>query len=476
MYRIIFILLLFPIVAQSQSWTLEQCIQRAWDSNIQLHQAELNEQNVQLNEWTAMGAMLPSLNGQATHGYNWGQRIDPFTNSFASQRIQSNSFGISSSIDLFTGGQNWCNYQKVKDDVAAAHWTLENSRNQVALQTANAFLNVVLTSELEKIAASTMSSSQENLNRVQKQFSIGTVNESTLADIEAQSKSDAANWITAKNNYHLSVLALTQLLQLNPEESQNFIPSFPDLSLFAMDEVLPPKSLVLSTALGEQPSIKSAMFKVNSAEWAEKTARGALMPRVSASMSYGTGYSGAAKILTGSGSQMSFPIGTVGATNDWVFSLPQTVYSSSDYSLKPFNSQMRDNVNRSIFLSLTMPIFNGFQTQTQIKRAQINYKNAEWDLLSARQKLVTDVETAYANTEAARQTYQAQLSSKEANEKSYHMAVVRFENGLINATEMSIARNRWDIAKAQLIRSQLDFVFKRNILKFYMNQPIQLQP
>jgi outer membrane protein TolC len=56
------------------------------------------------------------------------------------------------------------------------------------------------------------------------------------------------------------------------------------------------------------------------------------------------------------------------------------------------------------------------------------------------------------------------------------MAVVRFENGLINATEMSIARNRWDIAKAQLIRAQLDFVFKRNILKFYMNQPIQLQP
>ncbi len=462
--------------AYAQSWTLEKCIQTAWENNIQLQQSALNEKQVELSSKTAMGAMLPNLNAQGTHGYNWGQRIDPFTNSFASERIRSNSFGISSSIDLFTGGQNWANYQKCLLDKDAAHWNLENTKNQVALQTANAFLNVMLNVEIEKIAFNTKATSFENLNRLKKQMELGVINEGAVAEMEAQYMTDQANWVVAQNNFELSKLNLAQLLLLSPEQTKSFELVFPDVQLFEVNVPLPPKSLVLSTAMQDQASIKSAFSSLSAAHWSERSAKGAVLPRVSASMSYGTGYSGAAKILSGSGSVVSFPIGTVGTTNDWVYSIPQTIYSSDDYRVKPFQSQLNDNVNRSFFVSMTMPIFNGFQTHAQVQRAKINKDNADLNLQLAMQRLIVDVENAYANADAAQKSFQAQELSLTSNEKAYALAKAKFDNGVLNATEMTNARNRLDIARAQNIRARLDLIFKRNVIQFYMNQPIQLQP
>jgi len=163
-------------------------------------------------------------------------------------------------------------------------------------------------------------------------------------------------------------------------------------------------------------------------------------------------------------------------SNDIVLSYPQLVYNSDDYKVKSFGSQFQDNVNRSFFISLTVPLFNGFQSHNNVKRAAINEQSANLNVEIAKQQLATDVETAYAGALAAAQTYQANKLSWESNQKSYNWSNTRYENGMINAMELSISRNRLDIAKAQMIRSQLDLIFKQNIIQFYMNQPIRLQP
>jgi outer membrane protein len=455
---------------------LEKCVEQAIGNNIQLQQALINEQITSYGQWTAVGSMLPNINGQASHGYNWGQRIDPFTNSFASERIQSNSFGVSSSIDLFTGGQNWFNYQKAKSDMASSQWNAESVKNQIALQTANAFLNVILTTELLKIAQSTADNSLEQLNRLRKLYDIGTINSGSLLEMEAQYRSDLASQVVAENNLKVSQLTLTQVMRLDDKQSQAFQASFPDVALFGVSDQLPPKSLVIETALGSQPSIQSSLAAISSAQFNYKMAKSGVAPRLSASLSLGTGYSGAARVITGNPDLLSYPIGTVLGTNDVVLSIPQQVYLSDDYTVKSFDAQMRDNVNRSFFFSLTVPIFNGFQNHTNIQRSKLGVENAKLNWELAKQQLKMDVETAYTNAEAAISSYRANELSFKSNEQSYQWAKTRFDNGLMNATELSIARNRMDIAKAQLVRSKVDFVFKRNILNFYLNQPIQLQP
>ncbi len=460
----------------SAQLTLEQCVEKAWLNNLQLEQSELNLQNAELAVENAKGNFLPNLNGQATHGYNWGQRIDPFTNSFASQRIRSNSFGVSSAIDLFTGGQNWANYKKAMSDAEQALLNVENAKNQLALGVSNAFLTVVMNAEFLKMANATADNSLQQLDRLKKQLNIGTISEANVAEMEAQYSSDAAAVVNAQNNYNLSKLSLAQLIRLSANEISSFEVVYPSLEQFKIDVPLPPKSMVLETALNAQPVIKSAQVGVVSAQWAKRSAKGAYYPRLSASMSLGTGYSGAAKVLNGSPDSLSFPIGTVIGSNDIVLSYPQLVYSADDYKVKSFGSQFQDNVNRSFFMSLTIPIFNGFQVRNNVKRAAINEQNANLNLEIAKQQLVSDVETAYAGAIAAAQTYQANKTSWESNQKSYQWMSTRYENGATNATELSIARNRLDIAKAQMIRSQLDLIFKQNIIQFYMNQPIRLQP
>ena len=471
---LLLIVFLHPTV-QGQ-YTLEQCVEKAWSNNLQLAQSSLNVDNAAIGVQNALGGFLPNLNGQASHGYNWGQRIDPFTNSFASQRIQSNSFGVSSSIDLFTGGQNWSNYQRALAEEKRAQLDLDVSRNQTALAVSNAFLMVIMNAEFVKMAQATADNSLQQLNRLKKQLNIGTMSEGNVAEMEAQNSSDAAALVTARNNLDLAKLSLIQLLRLSPAEAIAFEVSYPNLDQFKWDIPLPPKSLVLETAINGQPMIKSAEMGVISAHWAQKSAKGARYPRLSASMSLGTGYSGAAKVLNGSPDSLSFPIGTVMGSNDIVLSYPQLVYNSDDYKVKSFGSQFQDNVNRSFFLSLTVPLFNGFQSHNNVKRAAINEQSANLNVEIAKQQLATDVETAYAGALAAAQTYQANKLSWESNQKSYNWSNTRYENGMINAMELSISRNRLDIAKAQMIRSQLDLIFKQNIIQFYMNQPIRLQP
>lgn len=462
--------------AAFSQWTLDKCIEQAIGNNIQLQQTLISAQLAAYDQWTAVGAMLPNINAQASHGFNWGQRIDPFTNSFASERIQSNSFGISSAIDLFTGGQNWFNYQKAKSDAAASQWNAENVKNQIALQTANAFLNVMLTSELLKIAQNTSSSSLEQLNRLKKLFEVGTINAGTLQETEAQHQSDVANEVVAENNKKIAELTLMQVMRLDEKEALTFKASFPDISLFAVGEKLPPKSLIIETALGNQPSIQSSLSSISSAQYSYRMAKSGLSPRLSASYSMGTGYSGAARILSGTPDYLSYPIGTVMGTSDVVVSIPQPIFSSDDYEVKSFDAQLNDNVNRSFFLSLTIPIFNGFQNYTNIQRSRLGVENAKLNWELAKQQLKMDIETAYTNTEAAIASYRANELSIQSSEQSYQWAKTRYDNGLINATELSIARNRMDIAKAQFVRAKIDFVFKRNVLNFYLNQPIQLQP
>ncbi|MEY3835606.1 MAG: hypothetical protein RI989_1034, partial [Bacteroidota bacterium] len=161
--------LLFLIVFASQvtfaQWTLQQCVGTAIERNIGLKKNSLGLEQTKLNQEQALGNFLPNLNGQLTHGYNWGQRIDPFTNQFATQRIQSNSLGLSTSVTLFSGLQNVNQYKKAQVDTRAQLLTFDYQRNQLALQVSVAYLNVLLTKELQAASELTLNRTKLQVER-----------------------------------------------------------------------------------------------------------------------------------------------------------------------------------------------------------------------------------------------------------------------------------------------------------------------
>ena len=461
----------------SQSWSLDSCIAFAFQNNLSIQLSAENVALTKLNETNAIGGMLPSLNAQGSHGYNWGQRIDPFTNQFATSRIQSNNFGLATSVNLFAGLRQVNTLKQAGLNSETARWNYEKMRNDIALNVASAYLSVIINKEFMDIARRTLDGTDRQVRRMEKLVSAGQLAVSNLNDMQAQLASDNASFVSAENNYRLSKLSLLQLLQLDAQKLDQFNIIIPKLDEIEQYSLLSNPDIAVQAAINNFPEIKSATTGVASAALGRKIAASAYYPSLNASFSYGTGFSGAAKVVTGNPDTLAaFPIGTVSGSNNVVLSLPQLAYSSDDYKTKAFNSQLQDNVNRSLFFSLNIPLFNGFSTHTGVKRAEINHRQAELQLEQTKQAITQNVYQAYNDAQAALASYYAFKSSVTASVKAFEWAELRFEQGMSNITEYSDARMRMEIAQANLARSKYDYIFKLKVLDFYQGKAITLQP
>ncbi|MFT4879643.1 MAG: outer membrane protein [Flavobacteriales bacterium] len=465
-------LLFIAVIGSSfaqEAWTLQKCIDYAFQNNIQIQQSQLNLELSEIGKQQNFGALLPSLNASASHGYNWGQTIDPFTNSFATERIRSNSLGANSSLTIFNGFQNMNRLKQSDIDIEARKADLEAQQNDVALNVANAFLSVLFQQELLRIAASNVENTDQQLQRISQLVDAGAAPRGNLLEIQAQRGTDQASLISSENNLNIGYLNLRQLLQIPEADKDGFQLAAPDADL-AESMTLPGNSQSASSnALNNFPQIRSAEADLISAETNLKIARGGLSPRFSMSYSYGSGYSGAARLPVGDPILSETPIGFVQGTNEVVV-VPNISYNA--FETKAFGNQIRDNVNSSLFFSLSIPLFNGFSTKSTIERAQVNQKSASLQLESTRLLLEQNIQSAYADALAALNNYRAAQTAVESAELAMEYASIRFEEGASNITDYTQARVRLDNARSNLIRNKYDYIFRVKVIEFYMGQPL----
>jgi outer membrane protein len=468
---IIVLLFLAPSFTFGQQWSLEDCIKYAREHNLALKMSEQNIRLSEANEMAAWGGLLPSLNAQAGHGYNWGQRIDPFTNQFASSRIQSNNFGIASNLTLFGGLQQYNSWRQAEINTQISEKDFEKAQNDMALNLASAYLNILLNKEFMEIAKGTLEATTVQANRIAKLYEAGQVAQGNLNDIQAQQAADQASFISAQNNFKLAKLNLMQLLQLDLRNADSFDIVYPEIDI-TTDTSMPdhPMSIV-NSAVQNFPEIKSAQLKVASAQLGKKIAFGSYSPSLNASFSYGTGYSGAAMVASGPGTPVSYPIGLIPSSGEMVWSVPQMVYG---YDVKPFGDQLNDNINKQLFFTLSIPLFNGLNARAANKRAEISAINAELQLQQTKQDLEQSIYKAHADAVAALSTYQSSVVSVEASQKSYDWVKVRYEQGSATAVEYNDAVIRLQNAEATLSRSKYEYIFKLKVLEFYEGKSIRL--
>lgn len=476
MFRIIVIVILFfPALLRAQVWTLDSCINYAFEKNLTIRQSEQSIKLAEINELTAIGGFMPSLNAQASHGYNWGQRIDPFTNQFASSRIQSNNLGIATSVNLFNGFQQVNTYKQSQLNSEVSKWNYEKIRNDISLSVASAFLNVMVNKEFMDIAQRTLEASDRQVKRMEKLVNAGQMSEGNLNEILAQQASNNASLVTATNNYELAKISLMQLLQLDAGQSAGFSIAIPELEDAETLQMITNPEVAVEMAINNFPDVKSASVNLASADMGKKIAEAGYYPSINASFTFGTGYSGAARVVTGNPDSLSFPIGTVLGSGELVTSFPQLSYSADDYTVKPFSDQLTDNVNRSLFFTLNIPLFNGFATKSAVKRAEINQVNARLQLEQTKQTIEQNVYRAYTDAKASLANYYASKASVEANQRAFQWSELRYEQGVSNLVDYADARTRLENAQASLTRNKYDYIFKVKVLEFYMGKTLNLK-
>jgi outer membrane protein len=471
--HLIFVLLIFASAKGigQNTFSLNKCLEIALENNISLGQGELNVQQNELGLIQSKANLLPSLNGSASHGYNWGQTIDPFTNQFATNRIQSNSFGLNTGVTIFNGFTLQNRIKQADLNLKISQLGLESSINAIALAVANAYLSVLFNQEINTANLANRLASKEQVDRVKLLVEAGQVPEANLYQVQAQLAQDEARVINSENAIAIAKLNLIQLIQLPEEQKTNFGIESPVLNEPEFN--LPAKNAVLLHALGSFPEVKSAELTIARADLEYKIANGGRYPRLGASYNYGSGFSGANQ--RGIGDLVSFgnfPIGTLSGSNQSVLSLDQL--SFNDFETVPFFNQLKDNVNRSMFFSLNIPIFNGLSNRTNVQMAEIGQENAKLESLNVRNQLRQTVESAFADATAAYKTYEAADYSLRAQKEAFKYAKIRYEEQVINGVDYAQARSLRDAALSEKIRSQYDYVFKLKILEFYQGKTISL--
>ncbi len=457
--------------------TLEECVQIALQNNPQIKQAGLqvsaNENNLIQSKWQRW----PNLGFNASQGFSFGRNIDPFTNQFVQRNISFNNFGLNAGVTLFNGGQLKNNIKQNDLTLQASEKDLAATRNDIMLNVALAYLNVLSNRELIEVSRQQGTATQLQLDRTQRLVDAGSVAESQLFDLRAQLANDELSLVNAENNLESAKLQLKQLMNLPGSENIDVQAlEAPDPALRAYENTV---NEVFDTALQNLPQMEAAKLRVQSAGAAIEIAKAQGLPSLTMSGGVNTQFSSAApkERFVGDGTQGSLKE-QVSETRFVVVgdeTLPITeIVPVPGGSVQSFNylDQLNFNRNSSLQLSLRVPIFSNYQTKYNVANARIQQQNLEQQANIASQQIRQNVEQAYIDMSNAGKRYSATSNQVQALQEAFRVAESRFGAGAINSAEYNIAKANLDRARANLIQTKYDYTFRTKILDFYMNKPI----
>jgi outer membrane protein len=262
------------------------------------------------------------------------------------------------------------------------------------------------------------------------------------------------------------MLGLTQLLNL--DSLPNFSIEKPVVEITGNDVASISVQNIYETALKNQHSIKAAQYNMISANKSLDVAKGKFSPTLSATGSLGTGTSELNKRIDAVKFVGVEQTQYVTSGGDFVYQPKTEIVTSKT----PFADQFKDNVNKSIGFTLSVPIFNGLQTYTSYKNAQINALSVSYSRDLVEQNLYKTIAQAYANARAALNKYNANKLSVEANEVSFNFAQQKYNVGSLSSFDYNSAKTRLQTALGNLIQAKYDYVFKLKVLGYYQGKPI----
>ncbi len=469
-----------PAAAATGPWSLQRAVDYALEHNLNVRLSQLQADNNAQVLRQSKAALLPTANLNGTQAWNYGTSVNPLTYEFQSQTVRSNNFSAVSQLILFQGFQLRNTIKRNDLDYQASVADIEKARNDLSLNVAGQFLQLVLAQELVRANQTRVDNDQAQITRSKILLKAGSIPESTLLDSQSQLATDELNVITAQNQADLARLALLQLMNIDPATAQDFaieVPALPD-----PDEEAPYVINLNQTyqdAAARLPEIKAAELRVLSARRSIDLARGAYYPRFALTGSLFTGYSSSSvsRVITGTSAGTNYPLNVIDPSGNPV----NTGYSivlpgSATYDVLPvrFFDQLSNNYGKSIQFGLSVPILNGLQVRTAVQRSLINEQAQSVRAEQARLTLRQSIEQAYADARAAQRQYAAASRQVAALTLTQRNSEIRFNNGLLNGTEFNIAKNNLNYAVSNQLQAKYTFIFRRKVLDFYQGKPLAL--
>lgn len=433
--------------AQSKKWTLEECIKYAIQNNISIKQTELDTKTAEIDKKGAIGNFLPSLNANASHSWNIGLNQDITTGLLRNQTTQFTSAGANVGIDIYKGLQNQNTLRKANLSIVAAKYQLLKMQEDIALNVANAFLQVIFNKENLKVQQQQLAINQKQYSRSEELVKAGSVPRGDLLDIKATVASNNQNVINAENTLLISKLSLAQLLQLNEFDSFDVVDGT-DIKDENNIMAQTPTS-IYEKAKESRTELKIAKTNLEIAEKNVAIAKGAFQPTLQGFYSFNSRVSYADVPAFDSSGNI---IGTK--------------------SPSPFFTQFSDNKGQSFGAQLSIPIFNGFSSKNNLERTKVNLEKSKIALEQKDLDLQRNVYTAFTDAKGALNAHESSIVALEARQEAYNYAKEKYAVGLMNSFDFNQSQTLLTNAQSEVLRTKYDYIFKIKILEFYFGIPI----
>ncbi len=444
-----FILILFfasvASFAQEKKWTLKECIYYAIQNNITIKQSELDLQTSSIAKKDAIGNFLPNINTSSSHSWNIGLNQNITTGLLENQTTQFTSANLNANVDIFKGLQNVNQLRKANLAIIASQYQLTKMQEDIALNVANAYLQILFNKENLKVQTQQKILNTKQYNRTVELVNAGNVPKGDLLDIEATMATGNQRVIVAENTLLLSKLSLAQLLQI--KDFQNFDISEDDMPSMLSTILNETPEAVIAKAKENRTELKIAETNLALAEKDISIAKGAYLPSLTAFYGYNTraSNSNGFEIING------VPIIT---------------------SPKPLFDQFSTNKGQNFGFSLNIPIFNGLSVRNNVARTKIALAKSQLAKNQQELDIERNVFTAYTDTKAAKESYEAALQIEKARELAMQYAKDRYEIGMMNVFDYNQSQTAFVNAQSEVLRTKYDYIFRIKILEFYFGIPL----
>jgi len=424
--------------AQTQTITLEEAVNIALENNYQLKQAENNLSLAETQVFSAKADYLPSLNSSFNGSRNVGRQFIQEDLSFDDRTTYGMSGNLNANLTIFDGFRNISNLRGAQANKLSQEENLNRMRESIIFNTASRFLQVAVDEELMKIAEATLKASQSQLEQIDAQVEVGSRPTVDLYNQEATVANDELSLIQRENALSVSIAQLLRVMQDDSIEDIDIeMPAIDDMSLAPQELDL--QSLI-EAALSSRSDYAAQEYAIIDNEMSQKIARSALLPTLSASA------------------------GISGRYSDQ-FIDPVTREVSS------FGDQFFDqNVNRSLGLSLQIPLFNRWNNKTNIESAKIQLKNSRLQLDNIRFQISEEVRQAYSDYLSLSKELESSERALIAAERALETEQQRYEVGATTLIELNQANANFVQAQSNRVQATYNFVFQDKLLDYFIGQ------
>ncbi len=431
---IVSLVLMFPdISAQEKKWTLEDCITYAVSNNIGLQRQVLQTETAETNYLKSKMDLLPSLNFGSDARVGFGRSIDPVTNLITFKQNISNSYAVSSQLQIFSGFAALNTISAGKFMLKAGIETEKIARNTLVVDIMGQYYQVLYAKGLENASKMQLELSENQLFRISKMVETGREALSKLYEMESQVSADKLAYTVALNSASQAVTTLKQTLQLEPGTGFDIL--MPDLNNILITDEYYAVDSIYSIATQTLPRLKAISYELKASQKQIAAMKGSIAPNLSAGGSVFTGFY---RVLGEDvGDQVSF------------------------------KDQLKNNNSQAVYLSLNIPLFNNYTVGRNIRLAKIRRDDNELRLELEKNALYTEIENACLNYDRGKDEFLAAEANLEFNRKSFTGVEKKFESGLVDVTDYSSSKTALFTAETEALRTKLQLIIRKFTIQFY---------